>query len=221
MLDVDPQAGLRNPADIPNLIKKLNEGYDVVSGWRWNRKDRFGKRVSSNLMNLLRKKLIGDNLHDYGCSLKIYRRECLKDLQLFGELHRYITAYLAIKGYRIGEIRTNHRPRKSGTTKYKFNRGINGILDLLFLKFWAAYANRPLHFFGRIGFYQWLLAGIIVVEQIVKALIVKQLAFGPLLALASMLVITGLLTLIFGFLFEIMSRSYFKEEKIYSIKKII
>ena len=133
-----------DPKDIPALLAKLNEGYDVVSGWRHNRKDRFGKKFSSMIMNKLRKTLIGDSIHDYGCSLKAYRKECIKDLQMFGELHRYITAYLHIKGYKIGEVKTNHRPRKSGQTKYGFSRGINGILDLVFLKYWQNFSHRCL-----------------------------------------------------------------------------
>lgn len=210
-----------DPQDIPRLIKKLREGYDVVSGWRFNRKDKFTKRIFSRMMNNLRRVLIGDSLHDYGCSLKIYKKECVKDLQLSGELHRYITAYLYIKGYRIGEIKVNHRPRTSGKTKYKFNRGVNGILDLFFLKFWSGFSDRPLHFFGRLGIYQWILAIIIAAEQSVKALIINRLTFGPMLALALMFVITGLLFIIFGFLSEILSRMYFQEQKRYSIKKVL
>ncbi|MDO8467803.1 MAG: glycosyltransferase family 2 protein [Nanoarchaeota archaeon] len=209
-----------DPKDIERLIEKIKQGYDVVSGWRYKRHDSFGKRLSSRIMNNLRQNLIGDYLHDYGCALKIYKKECLKDLELFGELHRYITAYLYIKGYKIGEIKVNHRQRKFGKTKYKFNRGLNGILDLMFLKYWSSFSNRPLHLFGRLGIYQWILAAIIVIEQIVKAYLVKELAFGPLLALASMLGITGLITIIFGFLFEITSRTYFRDENIYSIKEI-
>jgi glycosyltransferase involved in cell wall biosynthesis len=210
-----------DPKDIPLLIEKLEEGYDVVSGWRFNRKDKFLKRISSKIMNTLRKKLIGDRLHDYGCSIKIYKRECLKDLELFGELHRYITAYLYIKGYKIGEIKVNHRERKSGKTKYKFNRGINGILDLFYLKFWSGYSNRPLQFFGRLGIFQWFLSLLIIIEQIIQAFIVKGLYLGPLLMLAAVFGITGLLFIIFGFLSEIMIRIYFKDNnKVYSIKKI-
>lgn len=209
-----------DPADIPRLISKLKEGYDVVSGWRLNRQDSLGKTLASKLINGLRKHLIGDRVHDYGCALKIYRRECVKDLELFGQLHRYITAYLYIKGYRIGEIKVNHRPRKSGKTKYNFNRVINGLLDLAFLKFWSSYSSRPLHFFGRLGIYQWILALIIIIEQIIKAVIINELKLGPLLALASMLVITGLLFIIFGFLSEMISRNYLKDKDIYSIRKI-
>jgi glycosyltransferase involved in cell wall biosynthesis len=210
-----------DPRDIPLLIKKLDDGYDVVSGWRFKREDKFGKRMASRIMNNLRQMLIGDYLHDYGCSLKIYKKECITDLELFGELHRYITAYLYIKGYRIGEIKVNHRQRKSGKTKYKFNRGVNGILDLFYLKYWSSFSHKPLHFFGRLGIYQWMIASIIIIEQIVKAYIIDTLTFGPLLALASMLGITGLLFIIFGFLSETMARNYFKDRQIYSIKKII
>ncbi|MFH1307814.1 MAG: glycosyltransferase family 2 protein [archaeon] len=210
-----------NPRDIPRLIEKLEQGYDVVSGWRHNRKDKFSKRIFSKIINNLRRNMIGDNLHDYGCSLKIYKKECLKDLELFGELHRYITAYLYIKGYKIGEVIVNHRPRKSGTTKYKFGRGINGLLDLFYLKFWASYSHRPLHFFGRIGFYLWLASFLILVEQIIKAYIIQALELGPLLVLASTLGILGLLFIIFGFLSEMISRNYFQQQEIYSIKKIL
>lgn len=211
----------QDPADIPRLIRKMDEGYDVVSGWRVKRKDKFTKRFFSKKMNQLRKKVIGDNLHDYGCSLKLYKKECVKDLQLSGELHRYITAYLHVKGYKIGELPVNHRPRRSGITKYKFNRGVNGVLDLFFLKFWSGFSDKPLHFFGRLGVYQWVIAVLIVLEQVIKAVLVGKLVFGPLIALASMLVITGLLFIIFGFLSEILSKIYFKEERRYSIKKIL
>jgi glycosyltransferase involved in cell wall biosynthesis len=211
-----------DPRDIPRLIEKLNEGYDVVSGWRANRKDKFTKKIFSKMMNYLRKKMIGDNLHDYGCSLKIYKRECVKDLELFGELHRYITAYLYIKGYKIGEIKVNHRPRMAGKTKYRFNRGLNGILDLFYLKFWSGYSNKPLHLFGRLGLYQIGIAVIILIEQIAKAIIIKSLSLGPLLALSAFLAISGVFFIFFGFLTEIISRSYFSgDRKIYSIKKEI
>lgn len=211
-----------DPKDIPRLIKKLDEGYDVVSGWRFNRKDSFFKRIVSRMINNLRMRLIGDYLHDYGCSLKIYKKEAIKDLELFGELHRYITAYLFIKGYRIGEVKTHHRPRIAGKTKYSiaFGRGINGIMDLFYLKFWLNYSNRPLHFFGRLGLIQWGIAGLIIIEQIIKAYLINSLDLGPLLMLSAVLGISGLLFVMFGFLFEIVSRTYFSENKIYSIGSV-
>ncbi|MEK6933320.1 MAG: glycosyltransferase family 2 protein [Nanoarchaeota archaeon] len=217
-LDGDLQ---NDPADMKRIIEKLDEGFDVVSGWRWQRHDSAKKLLVSRMINNLRKNLIGDKLHDYGCSLKIYKRECLKDLQLFGELHRYITAYLYIKGYKVGEIKVNHRPRQAGVSKYKnLGRGINGILDLFFLKFWASFSDRPLHFFGRLGIYQWLLAVAIAIEQIIKFIIIGRLTFGPFMALALLLVITGLLFIIFGFLSEMITRIYFRGETTYSIKSV-
>jgi len=221
-LIVTMDADLQNdPADIPKLMDKMEQGYDVVTGWRWNRKDNFGKRIASKIMNKLRKTVVGDELHDYGCSLKLYKKECIKDLELVGELHRYITAYLYIKGYKIGEIKVNHRARKSGLTKYKFNRGINGLMDLFFLKFWASFLDRPLHLFGRLGIYQWIVAVLLVIEQIIKAVMINALEFGPVLAFAGLLVVTGALSIIFGFLFEMMSRIYFKERNTYSVKRVI
>jgi len=220
-LIVTMDADLQNdPAYIPKLMDKMNEGYDVVSGWRFNRQDKFGKRIFSKIMNALRKKMIGDELHDYGCSLKLYKKECVKDLELMGELHRYITAYLYVKGYKIGEIKVNHRARKSGVTKYRFNRGINGVMDLFYLKFWSSFSDRPLHLFGRLGIYQWIIAVLLVVEQIIKAVIVGYLNYGPVLAFAGLLVVTGALSIIFGFLFETMSRMYYKERDVYSVKKV-
>jgi len=201
-LIVTMDGDLQNDArDIPRLIKKLQQGYDVVSGWRFKRKDTLFKKLSSQIMNNLRRRIIGDHLHDYGCSLKIYKKECIKDLELFGELP------------------VNHRLRKFGKTKYTFKRGLNGILDLFYLKFWATYSNKPLHFFGRIGFYQWILAFLILIEQIIKANIVKALELGPLLMLAAVLGISGLLFIVFGFLSEVITRSYYKDIKIYNIRK--
>ena len=210
-----------DPQDIPKLIEKLDSGYDVISGWRYNRKDKFLKRIVSRMMNNLRIMVIGDKLHDYGCSLKIYKKECIKDLELFGELHRYITAYLYIKGYKIGEIKVNHRPRVSGKTKYKLNRGINGVLDLFYLKFWSGYSDRPLHLFGRLGIFQLGISFIILIEQIIKAIVIKSLNLGPLLVLAGILALSGLFFIFFGFLAEMLSRSYFRgDRRIYSIKRI-
>ncbi len=223
-LIVTMDSDLQNdPKDIPRLIDKLNRGYDVVSGWRYKRKDSFSKKISSRMMNNLRRWLIGDKLHDYGCCLKIYKKECIKDLELFGELHRYITGYLHIKGYKIGELIINHRQRKFGKTKYKnIGRGINGILDLLFLKFWASYLSKPLHFFGKSAITLWIIAILIVIEQWIEALIKNELRLGPLLVFASMLIILGLLFFIFGFLAEMLARIYLQgKSKIYNIEKII
>jgi len=125
-----------DPRDIPNLIKELSRGYDVVSGWRYNRKDNFSKRVLSRGANILRKLIINDTITDSGCTLKAYRRECFKDLKLYGEMHRFIPALLSLNGFKISEMKVNHRKRKFGKTNYTFKRTLNGFLDMFLLKFW-------------------------------------------------------------------------------------
>lgn len=219
-LDGDLQ---NDPQDIPRLIAKLETGYEVVSGWRQKREDNFQKRIFSRLAGWLRRRMFKINIHDYGCSLKIYKKECLQDFNLYGEMHRYIPALLAGKGYRIGEIKVQHHPRKFGKTKYGFNRLIKGFLDLLYIKFWGSYSTRPLHFFGLLGILQYAGSGIIFIEQIIKAILIKKLAVGPLLLLAVLMIITGTIFIIFGFLSEILIRTYYSKnnETAYSIKQMV
>ncbi len=116
-----------DPADIPKLLKKLEEGYDIVSGWRKDRKDSFSKKFLSRGADLLRGFLIKDGINDSGCSLKVYRAECFRDVDLYGEMHRFIPAVLKISGFKIGEVVVNHRPRMAGVTKYNFKRVIKGF----------------------------------------------------------------------------------------------
>ena len=141
-----------DPEDIPRLIQYLEEQHlDVVSGWRKNRKDSKSKKFTSRGANLLRKVLIKDKIHDSGCSLKIYKRECFKDVNLYGEMHRFIPAILENKGYRVGEIVVNHRERTSGKTKYNWKRIFKGFEDMLDVRFWHSYAVRPMHLLGTAG----------------------------------------------------------------------
>ncbi|MBI4451030.1 glycosyltransferase family 2 protein [Candidatus Woesearchaeota archaeon] len=216
-MDADLQ---NDPADIPLLLAKMQEGCDVVSGWRYPRHDPLGKRVVSGFANTFRRWLTNERIHDSGCSLKAYRKECFADLDLYGEMHRYIPALLAWKGFRIGEVKVHHRPRRYGTTKYNMKRLFKGFLDLLFIKFWNDYSTRPIHFFGMLSFAQFSLAGLIFAEQIVKAVVINALNLGPLFLLGSVLFITGMLTLTFGFLAEILIRTYYKGKSNYAIEKI-
>lgn len=209
-----------DPADIPLLLQKINEGYDVVSGWRHKRKDNFFKNLSSRFAHLLRKIIVNEKIHDSGCMLKAYKKECFDNLDLFGEMHRYIPALLAFQGFKVSEVKVQHHPRKHGKTKYNFTRLPKGFFDLLFIKFWNDYSSRPIHFFGFAAVGQYVLAVLLFIEQIIKALIIKQLIAGPLFLAAILLVITGSLTLFFGFITEIMIRMYYKQEKNYSIEKI-
>ena len=120
-----------DPADIKLLLAKLDEGYDIVSGWRKNRKDPLMKNFSSRLANIARKILIDDGIHDSGCSLKAYRRECFEDVDLFGEMHRFIPALLKVQGFKIAEIPVSHHPRRHGVTKYSWKRGVKGLVDMI------------------------------------------------------------------------------------------
>ncbi|MFA6160273.1 MAG: glycosyltransferase family 2 protein, partial [Parcubacteria group bacterium] len=150
MMDGDLQ---NDPADIPLLLAEIEKGYDIVSGWRWQRKDSISKKIFSRTANLLRKILIHDKIHDSGCSLKAYRRECFKDVDLFGEMHRFIPALLELQGYRVSEVKVSHHPRTSGVTKYNWKRGVKGFVDMVSIWFWGKYANRPLHLFGGSGIF--------------------------------------------------------------------
>jgi glycosyltransferase involved in cell wall biosynthesis len=140
-----------DPAEIPNLVNKLKEGYDMVSGWKKKRNDPITKTIPSKVINFLTKKLTRVNIHDMNCGLKAYRQEVVKTLQIYGEMHRYIPALASWEGFRVAEIPVQHHARKFGKSKYGFTRFIKGFLDLLTVMFTTRYFKRPLHFFGTIG----------------------------------------------------------------------
>ena len=140
-----------DPAEIPRLVEKIQEGWDVVSGWKKNRKDPISKRLPSKLFNMVTRFLTGIKIHDFNCGLKAYRRKVVKSIDIYGGLHRYIPAIAGQKGFSITEIAVNHRPRKFGETKYGGNRLFHGFFDLFTMLFTGKYFDRPLHFFGSIG----------------------------------------------------------------------
>lgn len=213
--------GQNDPNDIPRLLIKLSRGYDVVSGWRKNRKDPLSKKIPSRISNLFARNILRSPIHDSGCSLKAYKKECLKDLRIFGEQHRFIPIILHKQGFRIGEEIVNHRPRIFGKTKYNFKRLLKGLLDGLYIAFWGSFSTRPLHFFGFFAFIQYILSFLIVIEQIIKAVFfTKALSIGPLLLLSVMLFLNASLFVIFGFLAEIIIRTYFKDKDDYIIENI-
>jgi glycosyltransferase involved in cell wall biosynthesis len=143
--------GQNDPSDIPRLVAKLEEGYDCVSGWRKKRNDPSTKQFFSWIASRLRHLFLGTDLHDYGCTLKVFRRRAAKDLDLYGEMHRYVPALLSWRGYRIAEIEVNHRPRRNGETKYSWQRLPKGFIDLVNVWFWQKFSGRPLHIFGGLG----------------------------------------------------------------------
>lgn len=211
-----------DPRDIPRLLEKMDQGYDVVSGWRYRRNDPFGKKLASKLANALRKSLTGERIHDSGCALKAYRRECFDDMNLYGEMHRFIPALLMWRGFRIGEIKVRHHQRRFGKTKYGLSRLMRGFLDLLIVKFWMQYSARPIHLFGGIGILSTLFGIFCGVWSIYLKLFQAQdlsETFLPVLAVLS--VILGVQFFISGILADIGIKNYFKDTPTYLIQKTL
>ncbi len=200
-----------DPADIPEMLRYLTEnGYDMVSGWRKYRKDTFMKRFVSRGANFLRYVLVHDGIHDSGCSLKVYKRECFQGINLYGEQHRFIPALLKIKGFTVGEVVVHHRPRISGTTKYNWKRTIKGFVDMISVWFWNKYASRPLHLLGGIGFLFLGLGGTCGIWSVLIFLSGQKMSrniMPPMLTI--FFCILGLLMFVFGLMSEILMKIYF------------
>lgn len=220
-MDADLQ---NDPNDIPKLLEKINKGYDVVSGWRKKRKDPLTKKIFSRIANIFRIILINDRIHDSGCTLKAYKKECFEDLDLYGEMHRFIPALLRWKGFKVTESIVNHRKRKFGKTKYSITRVLKGFLDMLVVKFWMQYSARPVHLFGGLGILSGFIGFLIALYLTILKLF-YNIAIGnrPLLFLSGLLIIIGVQFIVFGFLADIMIKIYYSKEKIkpYNIEKII
>ena len=214
-----------DPGDIPKLLDKLEkEDYDAVCGWRFDRKDPFLKKSLSKFANWLRRKFIAEDVHDAGCTLRVYKRECVADLELYGAMHRYIPTLLSWKGYKIGEVVVTHRERKYGKTKYDWKRIIKGFLDLIVVTFWQKYSARPIHVFGGLG-----LVLSIVGSFLTLYLIILRLFFGmglsdrPLFIVAIFMVVVGVQFVVTGVLADIMLKVYYgqKERQHYLIEKVV
>ena len=214
-----------DPSDIPNMIKYLEENkLDVVSGWRKNRKDTFMKRFTSRGANFLRHMIVHDGIHDSGCSLKVYRRECFEGISLYGEQHRFIPALLKIKGFTVGEVIVNHRARTAGVTKYNWKRTIKGFVDMVSVWFWNKFASRPLHLLGGagLGFMGLGFAcGIWSIAIFLSGYKMSNNIIPPLLTI--FFVIIGVLLFVFGLMSEIMMKTYYGThvDTPYSIKEIV
>lgn len=224
-LIISMDADLQNdPLDIPPMIEKIEkENYDVVCGWRYNRQDSAQKKIFSKLANRIRSFLTGETIHDSGCTLRVYKREAIRDLELNGELHRYIPAMLLWKGYQIGEIKSNHRQRVSGKSKYNWKRLTKGFLDLLVIAFWQKYSVRPMHIFGGsgllIGFIGLVITAYLILE---KLLLGMALAERPLFLVGILFIIVGVQFIAIGLLADIMLKVYYSQNqrKSYLIEKI-
>jgi glycosyltransferase involved in cell wall biosynthesis len=215
-LDADLQD---DPTEIPRLLAKLNEGYDLVSGWKKSRHDPLSKRLPSKFFNRTTSLLTGLKLHDFNCGLKAYRREAAKTVQVYGELHRYIPALAKWHGFRISEVAVNHRPRKFGKTKYGLSRYLYGLLDLITVMFLGKFTRRPLHLFGSIGLLLSLTGGAITLYLIVLRIIHQIfLSRRPLFFIGIGLLILGIQFVSIGLLGEMITRSNASEHR-YSVRR--
>ena len=216
--------GQNDPADIPNMIDHMQKNnLDIVSGWRKDRKDSFLKRFTSRGANLLRSIIVKDGIHDSGCSLKIYKKECFENLSLYGEMHRFIPALLKIKGFTLGEVVVNHRPRIAGKTKYNWRRAFKGFIDMISVWFWHRYSVRPLHLLGGIGIIMLMLAGASGIWTVVNFIRGQSLTddFQAFLTLA--FAFSGLFLFVCGLLSDVLTKIYYgsKIDVPYSVKDVV
>jgi len=206
--------GQNDPADIPAMLAKIQEGNDMVAGWRFERQDAFlSRRLPSMIANRLISWTTKVKLHDYGCTLKAMRREIAKSLRLYGEMHRFIPAIAYERGARIAEIKVNHRPRLRGTSKYGITRTLRVILDLLTVKFLSSYSTRPAHVFGPIGIISGL-AGFLIALYLTAQKFAYDVDIGnrPLLLLSILLIFIGFQFVTMGLLGEMLARTYHESQ---------
>ncbi|MEJ2599199.1 MAG: glycosyltransferase family 2 protein [Anaerolineales bacterium] len=222
LLDADLQ---NDPADIPTMLEKIDQGYDVVSGWRVNRQDTFITRIlPSRIANWLISTVTGVHLHDYGCTLKAYRKEVLTGFRLYGEMHRFIPAYAYSVGARMIEMPVNHHARKFGRTKYGLNRTIKVILDLFTVKFLMSYANKPIYLFGGAGLTLILSSLVAFLFLLVRKIWVGVgILSSPLFQLATMAMILGAQSILMGLIAELLARTYHESQAkpTYTIRTVI
>lgn len=231
-MDADRQ---NDPADVPSLIRKLDEGYDVINGWRQNRKDGFLlRKLPSFLANRLIARSTGVRLHDRGCSLRAFRAEVVQELRLYGEMHRFIPELASAAGFVMAEVPVNHRPRVAGTSKYGLSRTFRVILDLMTILFLRRYSARPMHLFGGVGIISAVIGGLFGfylaaakiwagIEGGAEGFRAYQIGDRPLLMLSVLLIILGVQFLVMGLLAELVVRTYHESQNkpVYHIKEKI
>jgi glycosyltransferase involved in cell wall biosynthesis len=221
-MDADLQ---NDPADIPALLEKVDEGYDVVSGWRVDRKDPLlSRRLPSMIANWLISQVTGVHLHDYGCSLKAYRREVIKGVQLYGELHRFIPALSSWMGVSVAEVPVRHYPRRFGKSKYGISRTVRVILDLITVRFLLSYSTRPIQIFGGLGLLSLSVgAALGAYLTFVKLVLGQDIGSRPLLQLAVLLMLAGVQLITMGLLGELVVRVYYEAQgkRIYTVRELL
>ncbi len=221
-LDGDLQ---NDPAEIPKMVAKLEEGYDMVAGWRKNRQDRvLSRKIPSRIANWLISKSTKVQLHDYGCTLKVMTSDVAKGIRLYGEMHRFIPALADELGAKIVEMPVNHRARKFGTSKYGISRTVRVVLDLITVKFLLGYSKRPIHLFGLGGMLTGML-GALILGVMTYQRFVFEIPMGnrPMMILGVMLIIIGLQFLCFGLLAEVLARTYYESQRktVYAVREVI
>ncbi|TEU18396.1 MAG: glycosyltransferase, partial [Anaerolineales bacterium] len=221
-MDADLQ---NDPASIPALLDKIHEGYDVVSGWRTNRRDAFlTRRLPSKIANWLISRTTGVGVHDRGCSLRAHRREIVKEIRLYGELHRFVPDIASWIGASMAEIPVNHRPRRFGKSKYGIGRTFRVILDLITIRFLQGYSTRPIHIFGKwglmLGGLGFLLALWLTGEKLILG---RSIGSRPALTLAVLLMVMGVQLVSIGLLGEMIVRTYYEgqDKPIYTVREIV
>lgn len=198
-----------DPSDIPNMLKYMTENdLDVVSGWRKHRKDSVMKKFTSRGANLLRGIIVKDNIHDSGCSLKVYKKECFENVNLYGEMHRFIPALLKIKGFTVGEVVVNHRPRTAGVTKYNWKRTFKGFVDMISVWFWNKFAVRPLHLLGSAGIISIFVGVVFALWSVVLFILGNNMSDYMQPIVSVLFLLAGLFLFVFGLMSDILAVSY-------------
>jgi dolichol-phosphate mannosyltransferase len=197
-----------DPAEIPRLLAKLDEGFDLVSGWKTHRRDRLSRRVLSRIFNRVTGAFSGVHLHDMNCGLKAYRAEVVHGLRLYGELHRFIPVLAHYRGFRIAELPVNHRPREHGRSRYGVERYLRGFLDLLTVSFIGRYRHRPLHLFGGLGLILGFFGTAILIYLTVLKALGNAIGHRPLLMLGVLLVVIGLQFFSLGLISEMITSNH-------------
>jgi glycosyltransferase involved in cell wall biosynthesis len=222
LMDADLQ---NDPVDIPMMIGKIKEGYDVVSGWRVNRQDKLiTRKLPSNTANWLISTVTGVHLHDYGCTLKAYRREVLTGFRLYGEMHRFIPAYASSVGASIIEVPVQHHARKYGKTKYGLNRTLKVILDLFTVKFLISYGSKPIYLFGGFGIVMMAISTLTML-----LLLIRRQVFGvgitqsPFFLVSTTLMVMGFQSILMGLMAELLARTYHESQQkpTYFVRRVI
>jgi dolichol-phosphate mannosyltransferase len=220
-MDADLQ---NDPADIPRLLEKIRDGYDVASGWRHDRQDALVRTVASRVANRMISWISGVRLHDSGCTLKAYRRDVIADIRLYGEMHRFIPVYASWMGAKVTELPVRHRPRRFGRSKYGFSRIFKVLLDLVVVKFLDVYFAKPIYLFGGFGVVSLCLSGaaflLMLYWKVFKGV---SMILTPMPVLVAMTFLVGCLSILMGLLAEILVRTYFESQgqASYKIKELI